>query len=138
MVPGKAKTPPRTPPTRAMTEHKTRHIRRQRGGIEASQALSPSGKPMTFADLPPAGTRRWVIRRKAEVVAGVHGGLITLREACHRYRLSVDEFRSWENLLERHGLPGLRVTRAKKYRRRPGPANADKRIPEFGPGPKTR
>ncbi len=109
-----------------MTEHKTHHTRRERGGIGASQALSPSGKPMTLADLPPVGTQRWVIRRKAEVVAGVHGGLITLKEACHRYRLSVEEFRSWENLLERHGLPGLRVTRAKKYRRR------------YGPDPKTR
>jgi hypothetical protein len=58
-----------------------------------------------------------VIRRKAEVVAGVHGGLITLEEACRRYRLSVDEFRSWERLLQAHGLPGLRITRIKKYRR---------------------
>jgi hypothetical protein len=74
---------------------------------------------MTLDDLPPPGTKRWVIRRKAEVVAGVHGGLITLEEACRRYRLSLDEFRSWERLLQAHGLPGLRITRVKKYRRPP-------------------
>ena len=72
---------------------------------------------MTIEDLPPPGTKRWVIRRKAEVVAGVRGGLITLEQACRRYRLSVDEFRSWERLLRAHGLPGLRITRVKKYRR---------------------
>lgn len=100
-----------------MTEHKSRDLSRAQGGIRASEALSPSGRPMTLDDLPPPGTKRWVIRRKAEVVAGVRGGLITLQEACRRYRLSVDEFRSWERLLEAHGLAGLRVTRAKKYLR---------------------
>ena len=43
------------------------------GGIRTGDTLSPSGKPMTFEDLPPQGTKRWVIRRKAEVVAGVRG-----------------------------------------------------------------
>jgi hypothetical protein len=31
----------------------------------------PDGSPLTLADLPPPSTRRWVIRRKAEVVAAV-------------------------------------------------------------------
>jgi len=107
-----------------MTEHKRHDTRSLPNGIKAlvgvsrkGDVLSPSGKRMTLADLPPAGTGRWVIRRKAEVVAGVRGGLISLNEACRRYQLSVDEFRSWEKLLEKHGLPGLRVTRVKKYRR---------------------
>ncbi len=79
---------------------------------------------MTMGDLPPPDTKRWVVRRKAEVVAGVRGGLITLEEACRRYRLSVDEFRSWERLLQRHGIEGLRTTRIMKYRRpRPAPEN---------------
>ena len=114
-------------PHEPMTEHKTRSSRRAQGGLLQSQALgpghealSPSGTPMTVDDLPPPGTKRWVIRRKAEVVAGVHGGLIALEEACRRYRLSVDEFRSWERLLRAHGLPGLRITRVKKYRRTRG------------------
>jgi hypothetical protein len=96
-----------------MTEHKPQSSRR----IQAGNALSPSGRLMTFKDLPPQDTQRWVIRRKAEVVAGVHGGLISLEQACRRYELSIDEFRSWEKLLKAHGLAGLRTTRARKYRR---------------------
>ena len=37
--------------------------------------IGPDGSPLTIADLPPPNTRRWVIRRKAEVVAAVRGGL---------------------------------------------------------------
>ncbi len=70
---------------------------------------------MTIDDLPPPGTSRWVPRRKAEVVSGVRGGLITLDEACRRYNLSLDEYRSWERLLDRHGVKGLRTTRTKSY-----------------------
>ena len=33
--------------------------------------IGPDGSPLTINDLPPASTRRWVIRRKAEVVAAV-------------------------------------------------------------------
>jgi len=33
--------------------------------------IGPDGSPLTVADLPPPSTRRWVIRRKAEVVAAV-------------------------------------------------------------------
>jgi hypothetical protein len=57
-----------------------------------------------------------VIRRKAEVVAAVRGGLLSLSEACDRYRLTVDEFLSWQRSIERHGLPGLRATRLQQYR----------------------
>jgi hypothetical protein len=42
----------------------------------------PDGSPLTIADLPAPGTKRWVIRRKAEVVSAVRGGLLTLEEAC--------------------------------------------------------
>ena len=40
--------------------------------------LGPDGSPLTIADLPPPNTKRWVIRRKAEVVAAVRGGLLAL------------------------------------------------------------
>ena len=74
------------------------------------------GRPMTIDDLPPPETKRWVVRRKAEVVAAVRGGLISLEEACARYTLSVEEFLSWHRLIERHGLAGLRTTRIQDYR----------------------
>src|SRR5271154_4052758 len=49
--------------------------------------IGPDGSPLTIADLPAPGTKRWVIRRKAEVVAAVRGGLLSLEEACSRYTL---------------------------------------------------
>jgi hypothetical protein len=70
----------------------------------------------TIADLPAPGTKRWVIRRKAEVVAAVRGGLLSLEEACSRYMLTVEEFLAWQRSIDRHGLAGLRTTRLQKYR----------------------
>jgi len=78
--------------------------------------IGPTGAPLTLADLPPANTQRWVIRRKAEVVAAVRAGIISLEEACRRYTLSIEEFLSWQRLVDSHGLPGLRVTRLQDYR----------------------
>jgi Protein of unknown function (DUF1153) len=78
--------------------------------------IGPDGSPLTVADLPPRDTKRWVIRRKAEVVAAVRGGLISLEEACERYTLTVDEFLSWQRSIDKHGLPGLRATRIQEYR----------------------
>ncbi|WP_334175423.1 DUF1153 domain-containing protein [Pseudoxanthobacter sp.] len=78
--------------------------------------IGPDGSPLTIADLPPGNTQRWVIRRKAEVVAAVRGGLLSLEEACRRYTLTVDEFLSWQALIDRHGLAGLRATRIQEYR----------------------
>jgi hypothetical protein len=71
---------------------------------------------MTLDDLPSPNTKRWVIRRKAEVVAGVRCGLITLEEACRRYSLSMDEFLTWQRQLEDHGMAGLRATRLRRRR----------------------
>ena len=76
----------------------------------------PNGQTLTLPDLPPPQTTRWVCRRKAEVVAAVKGGLITLGEACERYALSVEEFLEWQHAVEQHGLDGLRATHAQKYR----------------------
>ena len=78
--------------------------------------IGPDGSPLTVADLPSRTTRRWVIRRKAEVVAAVHGGLLSLEEACDRYTLTVDEFLSWQMAINLHGLAGLRTTRLQQYR----------------------
>jgi hypothetical protein len=61
-----------------------------------------------------------VIRRKAEVVAGVRNGLISLEDACNRYKLSAEEFLSWQKLIEEHGMRGLRTTRLQQYRRTTG------------------
>ena len=74
------------------------------------------GAASSLDSLPPTDTKRWVIRRKAEVVAAVRAGVISLEDACKRYTLSVEEFLSWQRLVDSHGLPGLRVTRLQDYR----------------------
>ncbi len=79
--------------------------------------IGPDGSPLTIADLPPPDTTRWVIRRKAEVIAAVRGGLLSLEEACCRYMLTVDEFLTWQSSIEQHGLAGLRTTRIQQYRK---------------------
>jgi hypothetical protein len=84
---------------------------------KAKHVIGPDGSPLSIADLPAPGSHhRWVIRRKAQVVAAVRGGLLSLDEACNRYMLTVDEFLSWQASIEKHGLAGLRTTRTQKYR----------------------
>ena len=81
--------------------------------------FGPDGVTLALPDLPPADTRRWVCRKKAQVVAAVRGGLLTLGEACERYALSIEEFLSWEQAIEQYGLDGLRITHAQEYRHKP-------------------
>ena len=90
-----------------MSEHQSSRV---------NYVIGPDGSPLTIADLPPPNTKRWVIRRKAEVVAAVRGGLLSLEEAYSRYTLTVEEFLSWQRSIEKHGLAGLRATRVQQYR----------------------
>jgi hypothetical protein len=81
-----------------------------------AQVIGPLGEPLTLDSLPPPGTSRWVVRRKAEVVSAVNGGLLSVDEACERYGLSLEEFASWQRAVDRSGMPGLRVTRIQHYK----------------------
>ena len=67
------------------------------------------GKVFTVSDLPPRLTR-WTIRRKAQVVAAVEGGLLRLEDACQWYNLTVEEFFSWQRAIQSGGMKSLRVT----------------------------
>ena len=71
---------------------------------------------MTLDDLPPPDTKRWVARRKAEVVSAVRDGVLSFDQACQRYNISAEEFLAWEKAMDRHGLGGLRVTRLQEFR----------------------
>ncbi|WP_164119100.1 DUF1153 domain-containing protein [Sphingorhabdus sp. Alg239-R122] len=84
--------------------------------IKPAHVIGPLGEPLTLDSLPPAGTKRWVVRRKAEVVAAVNGGLLTIDDVCERYDLTLEEFASWQRAIDRSGMPGLRVTRIQQYR----------------------
>jgi hypothetical protein len=70
-------------------------------------------------DLPPPDTKRWVARRKAEIVDAVRNGKMNIEDACRYYRLSTEEFAAWERAIEAHGVAGLRVTRLQVYRDAP-------------------
>ncbi|HET7678958.1 MAG TPA: DUF1153 domain-containing protein [Xanthobacteraceae bacterium] len=83
--------------------------------IRPAQVIGPLGEPLTLETLPPADIDRWVVRRKAEVVAAVAGGLLTFDEACERYSLSIEEFTSWQRAVDRSGIAGLRITRTQHY-----------------------
>lgn len=84
--------------------------------IRPAQVIGPLGEPLTLDTLPPASTKRWVVRRKAEVVAAVKGGLLTVDEVCVRYGLTSEEFAGWQHAIDRSGMPGLRVTRIQHYK----------------------
>lgn len=73
--------------------------------------VGPLGERLTIETLPPRATVRWVVRRKAQVVAAVKGGLLSLDEVCDRYAITIEEYASWQRAFDRSGLPGLRVTK---------------------------
>lgn len=78
----------------------------------------PNASYLTLADLPDPKTRRWVARRKAEVIHAVYGGLLSKSEAMQRYSLTPAEWSEWVNYYNEHGLDGLRVTHLQAYRDR--------------------
>jgi hypothetical protein len=84
--------------------------------IRPAMVIGPLGEPLTVDSLPSPNTSRWVVRRKAEVVAAVNGGLLTIEEVCDRYSLTLEEFASWQRAVDRSGMQGLRVTRIQHYR----------------------
>ena len=84
--------------------------------IRPAQVIGPLGEPLSLGDLPPPDTKRWVVRRKAEVVAAVNGGLMSIDDVLERYGLTLEEFASWQRAVDRSGMQGLRVTRIQHYR----------------------
>lgn len=84
--------------------------------VRPASVIGPLGELLTLASLPPGNTTRWVARRKAEVVAAVDGGLLTVDEVLRRYELSLEEFQSWRHMMDRAGVPGLRVAHIQRER----------------------
>lgn len=72
-------------------------------------ALAERPQSAPIPTLPPAGTGRWVARRKAQVVEAVMGGVLKLDEALRRYELSIEEFSAWKRRFYRSGVDGLRM-----------------------------
>lgn len=80
-----------------------------------TSVAGPMG-PITIDDLPSSSTTYWTARRKAEVLAAIDGGLMDFEEACARYRLSREELGAWRSMLDRAGVPGLRITNRQRLR----------------------
>lgn len=91
--------------------------------LKAGFIMRGDGTVMTCRDLPAADTKRWVARRKAEIVEAVEGGLLTTEDACWRYTITLEEFVSWRVALERFGTSGLKARRAGRASRLLKPAS---------------
>lgn len=81
-----------------------------------ARIIGPMREILTRDNLPPANTTRWVASRKAQVVAAVESGLMTIEEAMARYNLSHEEFFSWQRAMDRAGVSGLRVAWSQRDR----------------------
>ena len=66
--------------------------------------------------LPPITTVRWVIRKKAIVLRDIKDGLLSFDDACTLYHISAEELKTWFDLVDMHGVRGLRATRMQEYR----------------------
>jgi hypothetical protein len=53
---------------------------------------------LTVADLPSPKVKRWVPRRKAEIVCAVQGGLVSDSVVKDKYGISADELDEWKTL----------------------------------------
>jgi hypothetical protein len=94
------------------TDKNHRRIVMPNGGVLIS--LHRPATDTTELELPPPTTIRWVPRRKAQVVAAVLAGALSVPEACRRYGLSPEELREWE----RHYKAGdLTMSRKSAQRR---------------------
>ncbi|MFC4256703.1 DUF1153 domain-containing protein [Altererythrobacter xixiisoli] len=83
---------------------------------QSPPVIGPLGEIMSLSSLPPRNLKRWVPRRKAEVVCAVEGGLLTMDEALERYSITLEEFVGWQRSVDRSGMNGLRVTKIQHYR----------------------
>ncbi len=89
----------------------------QRQDANSNISMTNSGQnQMILKQLPPIDTKRWVISRKAAVVTAVKNGAITLDDVCWLYDISVEEFLTWQEMIEKHGVRGLRVTKLQDFR----------------------
>ena len=91
---------------------------------KAQYVMRPDGSPLTLGDLPCAKTKRWLIGRKADVVDAVHGGLLSVEDACRGYSRTLEEFVTWRTAVHRWPSRGLERNASAKTaeRRKSAPA----------------
>jgi DNA-binding response OmpR family regulator len=74
---------------------------------------APNGDVITPVNLPNQKAR-WVIGRKATLVAAIRGGIISTEEASARYGISSSELDSWKQSFDQDGMVGLKVTKMRR------------------------
>jgi len=89
----------------------------RRSDAGSGWTIGHCGQKLTLDNLPPSKPRRWLPRLKADVVAAVNGGLLTVDEACDRYELSVQELACWTTAVATGGLKDLQIKRISSNRR---------------------
>ena len=88
-------------------------------------ALGPRGERLTLDMLPKPGTKRWIMRHKAELVAAVEGKLLTVNQLLRGYGITPAEYENWKKAAKSFGMRGLRATRVQDYR------EIEKRFPDL-------
>jgi hypothetical protein len=93
-------------------------------GEEASAPQStatdrPRASAVTAGAAPPRPDR-WLPQRKAEVIAAVDGGVLSLDDALERYSLSIEEYLGWQRAIREAGIAGLRIYQERPPRARNG------------------
>jgi hypothetical protein len=100
--------------------------RRTRTGSAGDARIDRCADCHENSDAGPAmpAPKRWVPHRKAEIVAAVRGGFLSLDDALKRYALSIEEYLAWQQGIELFGLAGLRVNRTQRRRQAGSPSTS--------------
>ncbi len=77
-----------------------------------TMAPGPDEQRRLIASLPPHNATRWTTVRKAQVVAAIVGGVLTMEDARLRYALSEEEFISWQGVAARSKVRRFRSDRS--------------------------
>ena len=73
--------------------------------VRSAYFTGPDGRQITSAQLPPSCARALFPKGKVLVVEAVRHGLISVEEACERYRLSTDEYLSLQRSIDEASTP---------------------------------
>jgi len=84
--------------------------------MHASNVNTYTDSKSEISNLPTSYDTRWSASRKAAVVRAVQTGTLSLGTALERYRLSGNEFRSWEEHLATDGVRGLKARELRTHR----------------------
>lgn len=59
----------------------------------------------------PSPHARWTSKRKLQVMEAVRSGQVPLESVLERYAMSEQEFRIWQQSVDKFGVHGLKVTK---------------------------